>query len=89
MPDAVILDALRTPIGRYAGVLSSARPDDLDEPLVGEQGGDRSHFAVATDQFSRDRRQVSGRSDRPEASGRGGGDAECRVVDEDLVLELL
>ena len=29
MPDAVILDALRTPIGRYAGVLSPVRPDDL------------------------------------------------------------
>ena len=29
MPDAVTLDALRTPIGRYAGVLSAVRPDDL------------------------------------------------------------
>src|SRR5687768_6420100 len=29
MPDAVIVDALRTPIGRYAGVLSAVRPDDL------------------------------------------------------------
>ena len=29
MPDAVILDAIRTPIGRYAGVLSPVRPDDL------------------------------------------------------------
>src|ERR687893_87622 len=29
MPDAVILDALRTPIGRYAGVLSAVRPEDL------------------------------------------------------------
>ena len=29
MPDAVIIDALRTPVGRYAGVLSSVRPDDL------------------------------------------------------------
>jgi 3-oxoadipyl-CoA thiolase len=29
MPDAVLLDALRTPIGRYAGVLSAVRPDDL------------------------------------------------------------
>jgi len=29
MPEAVILDALRTPIGRYAGVLSPIRPDDL------------------------------------------------------------
>jgi acetyl-CoA acetyltransferase len=29
MPGAVILDALRTPIGRYAGVLAPVRPDDL------------------------------------------------------------
>ncbi|MET0616030.1 MAG: thiolase family protein, partial [Thermoleophilaceae bacterium] len=29
MPDAVIVDALRTPIGRYAGVLAPVRPDDL------------------------------------------------------------
>src|SRR4051794_36483821 len=29
MPDAVIVDAVRTPIGRYAGVLSTVRPDDL------------------------------------------------------------
>ena len=29
MPEAVILDALRTPIGRYGGVLAPVRPDDL------------------------------------------------------------
>jgi 3-oxoadipyl-CoA thiolase len=29
MPEAVIVDAGRTPIGRYAGALSSVRPDDL------------------------------------------------------------
>ncbi len=29
MPDAFICDAIRTPIGRYAGALSSVRPDDL------------------------------------------------------------
>ena len=29
MPDAFICDAVRTPIGRYGGALSSARPDDL------------------------------------------------------------
>jgi 3-oxoadipyl-CoA thiolase len=29
VPDAVIVDALRTPIGRYGGVLSTVRPDDL------------------------------------------------------------
>ena len=29
MTDALILDAVRTPIGRYAGALSTVRPDDL------------------------------------------------------------
>jgi 3-oxoadipyl-CoA thiolase len=29
MPEAVILDALRTPIGRYGGVLAPVRPDNL------------------------------------------------------------
>jgi len=29
MPDAYICDAIRTPIGRYGGALSSVRPDDL------------------------------------------------------------
>jgi 3-oxoadipyl-CoA thiolase len=34
MPDAVIIDALRTPIGRYGGVLSTVRPDDLAAHVV-------------------------------------------------------
>jgi 3-oxoadipyl-CoA thiolase len=34
MPEAVILDAVRTPIGRYAGALSTARPDDLAAHVV-------------------------------------------------------
>lgn len=29
MPEAVIVDAVRTPIGRYGGVLKDVRPDDL------------------------------------------------------------
>ena len=29
MPEAFICDALRTPFGRYGGVLSSIRTDDL------------------------------------------------------------
>src|SRR6185369_12147981 len=29
MTDAFICDAVRTPIGRYGGALSSVRPDDL------------------------------------------------------------
>jgi acetyl-CoA acetyltransferase len=34
MADAVIVDALRTPIGRYAGVRSGVRPDDLAARVV-------------------------------------------------------
>jgi 3-oxoadipyl-CoA thiolase len=34
MSDAVILDAVRTPIGRYGGVLSGVRPDDLAAHVV-------------------------------------------------------
>ena len=29
MRDAVIVDAVRTPVGRHGGVLASVRPDDL------------------------------------------------------------
>jgi acetyl-CoA acetyltransferase family protein len=34
MPDALILDAVRTPVGRYGGVLSTSRPDDLAAHVV-------------------------------------------------------
>ncbi len=34
--DAVIVGAVRTPIGRYAGSLKSVRPDDLAALVVGE-----------------------------------------------------
>jgi len=36
MDDAVILSAVRTPIGRYAGSLKDARPDDLAALVIGE-----------------------------------------------------
>ena len=29
MPEALVCDAVRTPIGRYGGALSTVRPDDL------------------------------------------------------------
>ena len=29
MPRAVVLSAVRTPVGRYGGVLAGERPDDL------------------------------------------------------------
>ena len=34
MPDAFILDGVRTPIGRYGGALSGVRPDDLAALVV-------------------------------------------------------
>jgi acetyl-CoA acetyltransferase len=34
MSEAVILDALRTPIGRHGGVLATVRPDDLAAHVV-------------------------------------------------------
>jgi 3-oxoadipyl-CoA thiolase len=34
VPDPVIIDALRTPIGRYGGVLSTVRPDDLAARVI-------------------------------------------------------
>ena len=34
MEDAYVIDALRTPIGRYGGVLANARPDDLTGHVI-------------------------------------------------------
>ena len=34
MADAFICDAVRTPIGRYGGGLSSVRPDDLAAHVI-------------------------------------------------------
>src|SRR3954463_2460067 len=42
MDNALIIDALRTPIGRYGGMLSTVRPDDLAARLIEvavERGG--------------------------------------------------
>jgi len=36
MEDAVILSAVRTPIGRYAGSLKDVRPDDMAALVIGE-----------------------------------------------------
>ncbi len=35
MPRAVVLSAVRTPVGRYGGVLSGIRPDDLAATAIG------------------------------------------------------
>jgi 3-oxoadipyl-CoA thiolase len=47
METAVIVDALRTPIGRYAGSLKEIRPDDL-AALVVSQAVQRNHLDPAT-----------------------------------------
>lgn len=39
MAEAFILDGVRTPIGRYGGVLAHTRPDDLAALVVGEAVG--------------------------------------------------
>jgi 3-oxoadipyl-CoA thiolase len=36
MPEAFVLDGVRTPIGRYGGALAYVRPDDLAALVVGE-----------------------------------------------------
>src|SRR5262249_46010908 len=36
MEEAVILSAVRTPIGRYGGSLKDVRPDDLAALVIGE-----------------------------------------------------
>src|SRR3989442_15420912 len=47
MEKAVIVDALRTPIGRYAGALKELRPDDL-AALVVRQAVQRNQLDPAT-----------------------------------------
>src|SRR6058998_2873100 len=34
MPEALIIDAVRTPIGRYGGALAGMRPDDLAAHVI-------------------------------------------------------
>jgi 3-oxoadipyl-CoA thiolase len=46
MGDAVIVDAVRTPIGRYGGALSTVRPDDLAARAV-EAAVERTKLPVA------------------------------------------
>ncbi|MDE0342836.1 MAG: thiolase family protein [Deltaproteobacteria bacterium] len=46
MPEAVIIDAARTPMGRYGGILKDVRPDDLAahviDKLIARNGIDRA-----------------------------------------------
>ena len=46
MPDAYVLDAVRTPIGRYGGALADVRPDDLAARVI-EAAVERNGIAGA------------------------------------------
>jgi len=66
-PRAVIVDALRTPIGRHGGALASVRPDDLAALVIGalveRTGLDPSHIEDVilgcTNQAGEDNRNVA------------------------------
>src|SRR4051794_15506370 len=67
MPEALILDAVRTPIGRYGGALAAARPDDLAartvKAVVERNGLDPATiddvFMGCTNQAGEDNRNVA------------------------------
>ena len=67
MTEAYVIDALRTPIGRYAGALANARPDDLAAHVI-RAAVDRSNLPVeqidevymgCTNQAGEDNRNVA------------------------------
>ena len=58
MEDAVILSAVRTPIGRYAGSLKDVRPDDLAATLYEALG--IAHDTVLHDLRQRPHRIAEG-----------------------------
>ena len=82
MPEAVIIDAVRTPIGALGGVLSAVRPDDL-AALVLRAIIDRTGFDPAmveevymgcANQAGEDNRDVARMASLPgRLSSRGGG----------------
>ena len=67
MNEAYVIDALRTPVGRYGGVLANARPDDLAAQVV-SAAVDRSNLPTSdiadvymgcTNQAGEDNRNVA------------------------------
>ena len=67
MPEAVILSAVRTPIGRYGGALSAIRPDDLAAAAIiaaveragVSPGGIEDVYMGAANQSGEDNRNVA------------------------------
>ncbi|HEX6117782.1 MAG TPA: thiolase family protein [Solirubrobacterales bacterium] len=67
MPEALIIDAVRTPMGRYRGALAGVRPDDLAARVVDasvkrsgiEPEGIRDIYMGAANQAGEDNRDVA------------------------------
>ena len=67
MPEALIIDALRTPMGRYRGALSRVRPDDLAAHVIREAvarssadpGGIADVYFGAANQAGEDNRDLA------------------------------
>src|SRR6059036_2253237 len=67
MPDAYVIDALRTPIGRYGGALANSRPDDLAAHVLREavdrnglpEGDISDVYMGCTNQAGEDNRNVA------------------------------
>ena len=67
MADALIIDAVRTPMGRFRGALSGARPDDLAAHVIAtaversgiDPAGVRDVFFGAANQAGEDNRDVA------------------------------
>src|SRR6059036_2471530 len=67
MPDAYVIDALRTPIGRYGGALANSRPDDLAAHVLREavdrnglpEGDISDVYLGCTNQAGEDNRNVA------------------------------
>ena len=67
MPDALIVDAVRTPMGRFRGALSGVRPDDLAAHAIAnaveragiDPAGVRDVFFGAANQAGEDNRDVA------------------------------
>ncbi len=51
MPEAVILSAVRTPIGRYGGGLADVRPDDLAAAVIAAASSVRASPADIEDVY--------------------------------------
>ena len=88
MPEAVIVDAVRTPIGRYGGVLSTVRPDDLAARVI-EAVVERTGLPVEevddVDQMleaQNERRRRRGEPDRTEDDVRADVAAAEREIQE-------